>query len=783
MRDLWLHKSRTLLVVSAIVIGIVGAGAVLDTWSILRIVTKDGYLATNPPSATLRVDSVDDAVLAKVRAMPAIRNADARRATLAAATVNGVNFSALLFTARDPSARVIGTLVGESGIWPPKDGTIVIEHSSVEYAGVSMGQAVTIQLPGTAPADLIASGVARDQELAPGWMDHILYAYVTPATLARLGGSATLNQLQIVARDGDGASFDRDLNRRVAVEVKAAVEGMGHKVIDVDVPIPGRHMHAAQMDSLLMTQGAFGVLSLLLSAFLVVNLMSAMLAGQVREIGVMKAVGARASQIGAMYLVTAFSLGLIACVVAIPVAAFIGRRYAEFSASLLNFSVGGVTIPARISMVQVLVGAVVPVLAAGVPVIRGCRVSVNDALRDFGVAANDAAGGKVLRRASGIARPLLLSLRNAFRRRERMALTLLTLSLGGAVFIGALNLRASIRKSVAMIYDSYNRFDFSMRLAKAHAPDSVEMVTSRITGVASAEAWGGVRAAVDHSDGMLAATFPLTGLPRNSKLVSYPLLDGRMYSDGQENEIVVTRRLIEDEPSLTPGSEVTLVIGGTPAKWRVVGIVESGPMPSAYTSRAAVARTNGDTRVRTVVARATDRTDATQSALIERVRSELDRAGFEVEASSLVQANREAVEDHLLMVAGFLLLMAQLTVVVGGLGLASTMSLSVLERTREIGVLRAIGAGHASILWMVQIEGLVISLLSWVLAIPLSVPMSLLLGRAFGKVMFPVPPAYLPEFSGVAIWFGVVLGVSLFACAWPARRATRITTAAALAYE
>ncbi|HEV8409601.1 MAG TPA: FtsX-like permease family protein, partial [Gemmatimonadaceae bacterium] len=139
--------------------------------------------------------------------------------------------------------------------------------------------------------------------------------------------------------------------------------------------------------------------------------------------------------------------------------------------------------------------------------------------------------------------------------------------------------------------------------------------------------------------------------------------------------------------------------------------------------------------------------------------------------------------DHLLMVAGFLLLMAQLTVVVGGLGLASTMSLSVLERTREIGVLRAIGASHSSILWMVQIEGLVISLLSWALAIPLSVPMSLLLGRAFGKVMFPVPPAYLPEASGVAIWFGVVLGVSLLACAWPARRATGITTAAALAYE
>ena len=74
------------------------------------------------------------------------------------------------------------------------------------------------------------------------------------------------------------------------------------------------------------------------------------------------------------------------------------------------------------------------------------------------------------------------------------------------------------------------------------------------------------------------------------------------------------------------------------------------------------------------------------------------------------------------MVAGFLGNMSLLMLVVGGLGLASTMSLGVLERTREIGVLRAIGARHGSILAMVQIEGLVIALLSWALAIPLSLP-------------------------------------------------------------
>src|SRR6478672_8267658 len=88
-RDIWLHRSRSALVVAAIVVGIVGAGAVLDAWSLLRRVTRDGYLATNPPSATLRMDRVDAALLARVRAMPSIRAATARRAVSASIRTSG----------------------------------------------------------------------------------------------------------------------------------------------------------------------------------------------------------------------------------------------------------------------------------------------------------------------------------------------------------------------------------------------------------------------------------------------------------------------------------------------------------------------------------------------------------------------------------------------------------------------------------------------------------------------------------------------------------------------
>ena len=94
-----------------------------------------------------------------------------------------------------------------------------------------------------------------------------------------------------------------------------------------------------------------------------------------------------------------------------------------------------------------------------------------------------------------------------------------------------------------------------------------------------------------------------------------------------------------------------------------------------------------------------------------------------------------------------------------------------------------IGARHRAILTMIQVEGLVIAGASWVVALPLSVPMSVVLARAFGRIMIRVPVTFVPEPSGALRWLVVVVVVSLAACAWPAVRAMRVTVARALAYE
>jgi putative ABC transport system permease protein len=129
------------------------------------------------------------------------------------------------------------------------------------------------------------------------------------------------------------------------------------------------------------------------------------------------------------------------------------------------------------------------------------------------------------------------------------------------------------------------------------------------------------------------------------------------------------------------------------------------------------------------------------------------------------------------------LIMAVLTALVGSIGLTGTMSINVLERTREIGVMRTIGAVDSVIMQSVIVEGLVIGLITWVLAIGLSFPISSLLLKIVGQAMMGsvLRLSFTP--LGILIWLGVVIVLSVIASIMPARSAARLTINEVLAYE
>jgi putative ABC transport system permease protein len=131
----------------------------------------------------------------------------------------------------------------------------------------------------------------------------------------------------------------------------------------------------------------------------------------------------------------------------------------------------------------------------------------------------------------------------------------------------------------------------------------------------------------------------------------------------------------------------------------------------------------------------------------------------------------------------FFLAMAALIAVIGGMGLTSTMSINVLERTREIGVMRAIGASNWNIQSIVIVEGMVIGWTSWVLSVLLSIPFTGVMAAGVGQLLFRKPMTVVYGLDGILAWLIGILVIGTIASAIPARNASHLTVKDTLAYE
>lgn len=784
-RDIAEHRARTALVVLALALALVAAGTLLNTWALVQRATHEGYAASRPASATLRLErteQLDPRAVQRLQERPEIAAWRTRRVLATAVQGSGPWLAAQVIVVDDYTREAIGRLLPDTGPWPPPDGALVIERSSREYAGQVPGDLVRLRAGDAETGPVPLAGVLRDVAQAPGWMEHVVTLYATPATLQRLGWPPGIDELQIRVAD-DTAT--REQVRRVAAAVQADLEAAGHRVRDVDVPVPGEHVHAAQMSSLMLTQGVFALLALAVCALLVVNLYAALLAGHARRIGVLKTLGASMAVLRWQYAALALLLGVAATGVALPAAWLLGRRYAAYKADLLNFPIETLALPAWPLALQLAAGLLLPLAAAQVPVRRACAQPVGALLRDAGLGPAGAVP-RLPKLPGWLPRLLQLALTNPLRRPLRTALTVLALALGGAVQIGAENLRGAVRGSVDALYAG-QRHAITLRLGSPQPVAALEALAQAVPGVTRAEAWRVQRAVLRGDDGSLGERWTLVGVPPSTLQLHPTLIDGRWLRDDDRAEplpLVVGGALARDGAAQAPGRELTLLIDGRPRRGVVVGRVDGPPQPVAYVSRTALAGADADdARAATLTIATAATTLPAQLDLVQRLRAALADAGMPVATSTLQAEARRVTEDHLLMVVDFLGAMGWVMLAVGAIGVLSSMGLAVLERRRELAVMRAIGAPHGALLRLVLAEGLVVSLAAWLAALPLSVPLAAGLAVAFGRVMFPVPLPWLPEPAAALRWGVVLLVVSIAASAGPAWRASRIPVARTLGYE
>ncbi len=807
IRDFWKERMRTALVVLAIALGISGFASVLAAYAILTRALDEGYLATNPASATLRTDRIDDDLISAVLANPEVSDAEPRRVVSGRIRSGPVEWRTLMiFVVKDFGNIRVSKLNPEAGAWPPAVGEILIERDAFRVARARIGDTVTVKIAQGKEQTLRVSGGVHDVGQAQARMENMVYGYITLATLAQLGEEAYLDQLNILVAQNRS---DEGHIRKVATDTQRLVESRGHPVRRMDIPRPGKHPHTDITGVLLLSMSSFGLFVLVLSGILVVNLITALMASQVRQIGMMKAIGGTRWQIARIYFGQALLLGVAAIIVALPLGVLGSRILCRYIAAFLNFDIHSFAVPVWVYLLVAMVGLVTPLLAAAYPVWKGSGISVREALADFGTSRNTF-GSSLLDRAltgiGGSVRPLVFVLRNSFRQRTRLALTLLTMAAGGLFFISALNVRASMISTLDRLFAG-KKYDLSVALGNMYPSDKLARAIKNTPGIVRGEAWfttdgtlpnpaamttGNSGSGGFHSGGAVAGQgsggsggtrVNVIALPAETNLLKLEIAEGRGLLPGESDTIVINSALAKKLPLLKMGDPLTLQLGPAETSWRVVGISRESFSPStAYIPLTFIAERHPGmaNNLRLVL-------DKTDSASINAVKASLER-NLELEdvraLGSLSQADsRFSFDQHMVMIYVFLIVMSGIIGGVGGLGLMTTMSLNVMERRREMGLLRAIGASPGFVWAIVVTEGVLVGVLSWALAALVAWPVSKLVGNFLTRVVFQTGLEFAFETRGLLIWLAVSVFVSAAASFVPAWRASRFTVREALAYE
>ena len=384
-----------------------------------------------------------------------------------------------------------------------------------------MGSALRIMGP-SGTTTLAVSGIVHDPGLAPAWQERSVYAYATRSTLVGLGQSPNLHELGIEFREKSS-----DLR-----DIEAASDGLsqtliaqGLHVTEIRVPPPAEHPHQRQMTTVLVMMLTFAALSLFLSSVLVANSLAAMLARQVREIGVMKTVGATTRQLATMYASLVAAVGVASVVIAMPFGVMGARAFSRSIATMLNFTITDQSIPHWVFGVQLVAGLLVPIAIATIPIARATRLSVRSALDQHGASQLS---------FSQLFIKFPIAARNALRRPSRFALTVLLLATSGALFMTSLAVSKAWVKNVDKIYEN-RLYDVEVRLHSTSTPALLKRL-STLPGVLAVERWDFSPAAFARPDRVdLVHTYPDKGhgslsvmaSPAKTNLVKFPLLSGR----------------------------------------------------------------------------------------------------------------------------------------------------------------------------------------------------------------------------------------------------------------
>ncbi len=496
LSDLWDDKTRTALVVASIAVGVFAVGMIITALMILREDINISYASANPANIEIWTDPFHGDFVRVIEKVPGVDEVEGRHIVSIRARKGGENWQRLTLVGvpdfENMSVNQLDTLEGTQS---PGSGEVILSQNMINSTGYQVGDEIEIELPDGSTHQITVTGLVSDQTSARPDANATSNAFVTMDTVRSLGLGNNYNRLLITVV-GNGS--DETFITTVVSDIEDKIEGHNRAVFRTEKNKSNEHPMTDTILAMMGVLGALGILIAILSVSLIINTLNAMMTQQLRQIGVMKLIGASSFQILAMYLSLIIVYGVIALAIAVPLGTLAGNALAGFVTNLMGAELQGFSIIPIAIAVQVLLAFLIPLAAGFFPVNRGARTNVRRAISNYHP-RNQASGQSLFNRSgrwvSWISRPILLSIRNTFRRKGRLILTLFTLIMGGAIFIGVFNVRVSLEDYVGQMGQHFMA-DVNLTLERPYRTAQVERDMRMIPGVQDVEAWAGASAQI-----------------------------------------------------------------------------------------------------------------------------------------------------------------------------------------------------------------------------------------------------------------------------------------------
>ena len=787
-RDLWRNKGRTLMVIMSISVGVMAVGMVVSGNTLVLGQMASSHIESNPSHALIWLAGiVDEDTIRSLKRIPSVEDVEGHSETDIhwKTSLDGEWEDGHIISYADLEHQTYDRMTLKDGAWPEN------KHIGVEAAHIDsfnapgIGGTVYFEI-NEHPRAYTVNGILRNPWEFPTPFNEDAAFYVTQNDFTRIAGYYGFDMLQITVPE-----YSKENVQQAIDDINEKLKPQGVSVAYSEVLHPKEHYLQEMINGVGMVLTVMAIASLGLSVMLVINTINALIAQQIPQIGILKAIGSTRRQITTMYLSAIFVYGFLSLVIAVPIGAYAGNALAQWMLYLLNVPVTPFEILPNVFLLQILVGLLAPLLAGLYPVLQGVAIPAARAISQTGLGRGHYGQRLIDRLISGIRGiPVMaaLSLRNTFRRPGRVILTLLTLTVSGAFFIMVYSTQYSFEKTIDNIFAGFG-YEVQINFEQYQRVDEVIPLIESRPNVKNAEMWifrtANAKVPGTSGPGSEYEVF-VRGVPSDSPIFKPRLTAGRTL-DPMDNQAILFNQKLAGKMGVGVGDEIIIDlpdVGET--RWTIIGLVFDLNGRDQNTAFANIDTLNralhniGKSAVAMV--QGTDQSLATQQAIEADLLDYFDAKGMKIGYSAVATEDRNNASAQFNILTQLLLMMTVLMAIVGSMGLSGTLSINVIERRREIGVMRAVGASSRDVGFVFTGESLMLGLTSWILALPIGLSVGPAFVRALGDVI-DFPAEYYPATHSIWIWLGIVIVLSVIASWVPARRATRISVNESLAYE